>query len=419
MEQIQILENLLAALAVGLLIGIERGWSERDEGEGLRVAGLRTFSLIGILGGLWAVMSEEIGSWMLFAAFFVVSILIIVGHILESKKSGDLGTTTAFSMMLTFSLAAWAALGYYIPALITTVVVVALLSMKPVLHRWLRNIETEEVYAGIKLLIISVIFLPLLPNEGYGPWSALNPYWIWWMVVLICGISFVGYFAIKHIGNRLGTLVTSITGGLASSTAVTLSLSQFARKHKSKSLFMGGVMVASSIMFVRVLLEVAVVNRQLLQIVWIPIVVMFFSVLIAGYWLWLRAEKNYVETDLNIDNPFKLGMALKFGLFLVFILVLAEGMKSWLGDQGIYLLSLISGLMDVDAITVSLSRMAMEDLSSNVATLGIVIAAATNTVVKGFIFAFFAGFRESIGFIGLLFLSVLPGVAAAFFLISI
>lgn len=413
MEQIYNLENLLAALAVGLLIGIERGWSERDEGEGLRVAGLRTFSLIGILGGLWAVLSQELGEWMVFAAFMVVSILIIVGHVLEARKSGDLGTTTAFSMMLTFSLAAWAALGYYVPALITTVVVVALLSMKPVLHRWLRNIETDEVYAGIKLLIISVIFLPLLPNEGYGPWNALNPYWIWWMVVLICGISFVGYFAIKHIGNRLGTFVTSITGGLASSTAVTLSLSQFASEHRSKSLFMGGVMVASSIMFVRVLVEVAFVNAGLLSILWLPILIMFFSVLMAGYWLWHRADKTEVETDLNIDNPFKLGMALKFGGFLAFILVLAEGMKAWLGDQGIYLLSLISGFMDVDAITVSLSRMAIEDLNSHVATLGIVIAAATNTVIKGFIFAFFAGFKESLSFIGLLFLSVIPGLAAA------
>lgn len=416
MEEIQVLKNLLAALAVGLLIGIERGWSERKEEEGLRVAGLRTFSLIGILGGLWAVLSEELGDWMLFAAFVAISILIIVGHVMEARKSGDLGTTTAFSMMLTFTLAAWAALGHYIPALITTVVVVALLNMKPVLHQWLRNIETEEVYAGIKLLIISVIFLPLLPNEGYGPWNALNPYWIWWMVVLICGISFVGYFAIKHVGNRRGTLVTSITGGLASSTAVTLSLSQFAREHASKNLFMSGVMVASSIMFVRMMVEVAVVNSALLVSLWIPVLMMFISVLLAAYWLWYRDEKSDVETDLNIDNPFKLGMALRFGALLAIILVLAEGMKAWLGDQGIYLLSLVSGLMDVDAITVSLSRMALEDLNGHVATLGIVIAAATNTIVKGFIFAFFAGFKESLRFIGILFLTVIPGLAAALFL---
>lgn len=418
MENFEILKNILAALAVGLLVGTERGWSERKEEEGLRVAGLRTFSLIGILGGTWAILSQQFGDWILFAAFGVISLLIIVGHVMDARKTGDMGTTTAFSMMLTFSLAAWAAMGYYVPAFITTVIVVSLLGMKPVLHSGLRNIETDEAYAGLKLLIISVIFLPLLPNQGYGPWDALNPYWIWWMVVLISGISFVGYFAIKYIGNRWGTLVTSITGGLASSTAVTLSLSQFASEHDSKALFMSGVMVASSIMFIRIMVEVAVVNSSLIATLGIPILIMFISVLIAAYWLWHKAEQNDVDAELNIKNPFKLGMALKFGALLAIILVLAEGMKAWFGDQGIYLLSLISGLMDVDAIALSLSRMALEDLTQNVATLGIVIAAATNTIVKGFIFAFFAGFKESLKFIGLLFLSVIPGLVAALVLMA-
>lgn len=418
MENFDLLKNILAALAVGLLIGTERGWSERKEEEGWRVAGLRTFSLIGILGGVWAVLSQQFGDWVLFAAFGVISLLIIVGHIMESRKTGDMGTTTAFSMMLTFSLAAWAAMGYYVPAFITTVVVVSLLGMKPVLHKGLRKIETDEAYAGLKLLIISVIFLPLLPNQGYGPFDALNPYWIWWMVVLISGLSFVGYFAIKYIGNRWGTLVTSITGGLASSTAVTLSLSQFARQHVSKNLFMSGVMVASSIMFIRMMVEVAVVNVSLISSLMIPVLIMFISVLLGAYWLWYQAEQNDVETELNIKNPFKIGMALKFGLLLAAIIVLAEGMKTWFGDEGIYLLSLVSGLMDVDAIALSLSRMATEDLTPNVATLGIVIAAATNTVVKGFIFAFIAGFKESLRFIGLLFLSVIPGVITAWFLMA-
>ncbi|MDR9364512.1 MAG: MgtC/SapB family protein [Balneolaceae bacterium] len=418
MENFELLKNILAALAVGLLVGTERGWSERKEEEGLRVAGLRTFSLIGLLGGVWAVLSRQFGDWILFASFGVISLLIIVGHVMDARKTGDMGTTTAFSMMLTFSLAAWAALGYYVPAFITTVVVVALLGMKPVLHKWLRDIETEEAYAGIKLLIISVIFLPLLPNQGYGPWDALNPYWIWWMVVLISGISLVGYFAIKYVGNRWGTLVTSITGGLASSTAVTVSLSQFAREHDSKALFMSGVMVASSIMFIRMMVEVAVVNASLLVTLALPVLIMFVSVLVAAYWLWYKAEQNDVDTELHIKNPFKLGMALKFGALLAVILVMAEGMKTWFGDQGIYLLSLISGLMDVDAIALSLSRMALVDLTQEVATLGIVIAAATNTIVKGFIFAFFAGFKESLKFIGLLFLSVIPGLVAAFLLVA-
>jgi len=411
--EMEILWKLLAALAIGLLIGIERGWSGRQEEEGVRVAGLRTFSLIGLLGGISAMISGELGVWFLASAFLAIALMIVAGHVLEARKSGDLGTTTAFSMMLTFTLAAWAALGYYNYAVGAAVVVVALLGMKPVLHKWLRNIEIEEIYAGIKLLIISVILLPLLPNRGFGPWEALNPYWIWLMVVLICGISFVGYFAIKHVGNRLGILVTSITGGLASSTAVTLSLSEFAREFPVKKLFMGGVMIASSIMFIRVMVEVAIVNPALLAKLWLPVMIMFLCVLGGGYWLWRSSSFKEADPDLHLDNPFKLTMALKFGLLLAVIMFLSAAMLDWFGDRGIYALAIISGLMDVDAITLSLSRLALDELSHNTAVMGIVLASATNTIIKGFIFAFFVGFVESRQLIGILIVAVIPGLLTA------
>lgn len=416
-QEYQIVIHLLSALAIGLLIGIERGWSGRKEEEGARIAGMRTFSLIGLLGGVAAEVSNILGEWIIVAFIIAITALIIVGHIFETRKSGDIGTTTAFSMMLTFLLAVWAALGFYVYALGASVLVVALLGMKPVLHKWLKNIETEEVYAGIKLLIISVILLPLLPNEGYGPWEALNPYWIWWMVVLICGISFVGYFAIKHIGNRMGTLVTSITGGLASSTAVTLSLAQFARQYKIKNLFTGGVMIASSIMFIRVMVEVAVVNASLLHPLWIPILLMFLSVLGGGYFLWKQNTDVGQEPELKLDNPFKITMAIKFGVLLAFIMVLAAAMQEWFGDQGIYMLSIVSGLADVDAITISLSRLALGELSEQVAVMGIVLASGMNTIVKGFIFAFFVGYKESLQLIGLLFLSAAIGIITALVLV--
>lgn len=405
--------RLAAALAIGLLIGIERGWSGREEEEGSRIGGVRTFSLIGLLGGVWALLAAEFGFWILAVAFAVISTLIIVGHVVEARRSYDIGITTEFSMMLTFSLAAWAALGFTMHALGTAVVAVTLLGTKPILHRWLKNIETEEIYAGIKLLIISVVLLPLLPNNGYGPWQALNPYWIWWMVVLISGISFVGYFAIKYAGSRLGTLLTAITGGLASSTAVTFSLAHFARQYKTNSLFMGGIMVAASIMFVRVLVEVAIVNPALLHPLWIPILVMFLSVLIAGYWLWRKGEALKEEPRIELDNPFKLAMAIKFGALLAIILVLSAAMKEWFGDGGIYILSIVSGLMDVDAIALTLSRLALGDLSASVAVMGIVLASAVNTVVKGVIFAFIVGMKASVKLIALLSASVLLGLIAA------
>ncbi|MEX2575009.1 MAG: MgtC/SapB family protein, partial [Balneolaceae bacterium] len=228
-SELQIVFQLLAALAIGFLVGIERGWSGQKESESDPVAGIRTFSLIGLLGGVWAMISQTAGEWILAIAFAAVAAMAIVSYLMNTRKSDNIGTTTAYTQMVTFVLGAWAALGYHLYALGTAVLVVALLGMKPVLHRWLRGIETKEIYAGIKLLVISLVLLPLLPDQGYGPWESINPRWIWWMVVLICGISFIGYFSIKHIGNRKGTLVTSITGGLASSTAVTLSMAEFAR----------------------------------------------------------------------------------------------------------------------------------------------------------------------------------------------
>jgi len=418
-DSLEIMKYLLTALAVGLMIGVERGWSSRSEQEGERVAGIRTFSLIAILGGLSSIVGKEIGEWFIGVAFLSVVVLVLAGHILEVKQSGDKGITTEVSTLLTFILAAWAAMGYQLYSLVATVIVVTILSLKPVLHRWLSRLKVEEIYAGVKLLIISVVFLPFLPNQGYGPYEAFNPYWIWWMVVLICGISFVGYFAIKYVGNRLGTIVTAITGGLASSTAVTISLAQFARQYSAEKLFMGGVMVASSIMFVRVMIEVSIVNSALLVQLWIPILMMFFSVLGCGFWLWRRSEMQHHEPEIELKNPFQINTALQFGLLLGLILLLSEAMKDWFGDSGIYMLSVVSGLMDVDAITLSLAKMAKESISETVAIMGIVLASAVNTLVKGFIFSFIAGFQKSLLLIGLLTLSVIPGLLAAIFLLFI
>lgn len=400
--QIDLIWKLGAALGVGLLIGIERGWYGREEDEGDRIAGIRTFSLSGLLGGIWAVLIPYTGEWVLGLVLLAFTALIIASYIYEQKTQDeqDIGITTEVGLLITYSLGAWAALGYQIEALATSVVVITLLSIKPVLHSWLRKIEVKVIYAGIKLLIISVILLPLLPNKGYGPWDALNPYWIWWMVVLISGLSFLGYLLVKYAGEGKGTLLTSIIGGLASSTAVTISLANFAKQQKlsSSKLFAGGVLIASSVMFVRVYIEVAVVNPQLLHPLWIPLTAMLFLTFGSVIWLWKKSTDSS-QTDknpaLNLGNPLQLATALKFGALLAIILVLATALEEWFGDRGIYLLALISGLMDVDAITLSLSKMAQNEITDSVATMGIVIAAISNTLVKAGLFIFLAGWQKS------------------------
>jgi uncharacterized membrane protein (DUF4010 family) len=405
--------HLGAGLLIGLLIGIERGWSGRDHDEEERMAGMRTFSLIGLLGAIWGQISQVVGAWALAAALVVVSALVIVSYIKESQETKDIGVTTEFSMMLTFALGVWAALGYYAYALSTSVIVVALLGLKPVLHRWVRHIETKEIYAGIKLLIISIVLLPLLPNENYGPWNTLNPYWIWWMVVLISGISFIGYIAIKWVGNRMGTLVTAITGGLVSSTAVTMSMAQFAKDHSNKLLFMGGVLISNSIMLIRVPVEVAIVNHSLLGLIGLPIGVMMIGLIVSGVWLYHRWVDDQTGPHVQIDNPFRLSTAIQFGALLAVILVLSEGMRIWFGQEGVYILSMLSGLMDVDAITLSMARLAGGDLTQQVAAMAIILATVVNTIIKGFYFTVVVGFRESIPLLLALLTGIIPGLITA------
>lgn len=415
--ELTVVWNLLSAFGIGLLVGIERGWSGRKEDEGDRVAGIRTFSLVGLFGGIWAEISTHLNDWILGLVFLAFSALVITSYIIEAKvdKNKDLGITTEVALLLTFTLSAWAAMGFPGYALGVTVVVITMLSLKPVLHRWLKIIEVNEIYAGIKLLVITVILLPLLPNQGYGPWEAINPHWIWWMVVLISGLSFTGYILIKYLGENKGTMLTAITGGLASSTAVTLSLAQFARQQKKmlSGIFIAGVLVASSIMFVRVGVEVAVVNATLLYPLWIPLTVMLVLTLGSGFWLWqkhLQLEEE--QPPIELKNPLQFFTALQFGLLLGVILLLATAMEKWYGDEGIYLLALFSGLMDVDAITLSLSRMAKEGTDSTVATLGILIAVITNTVVKAGLFIFWAGYQKSKQLIWFIILISIAGIVS-------
>lgn len=399
--QLDMVWKLLSALGVGLLIGTERGWYDRKEDEGDRVAGIRTFSLIGLLGGIIAFLSTQVGDWLIPVALVSITALVIASYIFEIKvhHNDDIGITTEVALILTFVLSVWAALGHQIAALGSAVAVMAILSMKPVLHKWLRKVDVEVIYAGIKLLVISVILLPILPNKGYGPWDTLNPYWIWWMVVLISGLSFLGFVLVKYAGEGKGTILTAIIGGLASSTAVTISLAQLSKQQSraKNKLYISGVLIASSIMLIRVFVEVSVVNRNLLNSLWVPLSAMLFLTLGCVGWLYLssRTDKDEESPELDLGNPLQLPTALKFGALLAVILVLATALKEWFGDEGIYLLALFSGLMDVDAITLSLSKMAQNEISESVATLGIIISVISNTLVKVGFFTFIAGWKKS------------------------
>ncbi|MHC4984222.1 MAG: MgtC/SapB family protein [Planctomycetota bacterium] len=375
--------SLGIALGIGLLIGLERGWERRKGPEGSRVAGLRTFGLIGLAGACSSLIAESFGEWFLGLGLVAVAIILAAGYLRRTRESKDIGTTTAVAGLLTFCLGALVPIGYPLVAVAAAVVTTILLSYKPTLHAWVEKIEKRELRATFKLLLISVVLLPVLPDEGYGPWQAFNPYEIWWMVVLVAGISYVGYFAMKIGGAGYGSVMTGIFGGLAASTAATLTLAKLSQRQRGLEYALAaGILAAGATMYLRILVVASVVNPLLFPELVLPVATMTTVTFAAAALAWRRTGNKELPADLELQNPFQLLMAVRFGVFLAAVLLLSRLLVAYLGDEGVYYLAAASGVADVDAITLSLSRMSADELPLRVAGLGIIIAAVTNGVVK-------------------------------------
>ncbi|MGZ8193382.1 MAG: MgtC/SapB family protein, partial [Methylobacter sp.] len=269
----------------------------------------------------------------------------------------------------------------------------SLLGFKPLLHAWLKKLEQHELDATLKLLLISVVMLPILPDQGYGPWAAFNPYYIWWMVVLIAGISYLGYFAIKIVGNQHGPVLTGALGGLVSSTAVTIDLSKLSTQYPNmENALAAGILTACATMFARTLLLTSVMNTTLFRMLLPALLVMSIFTYLVAFLLWQNARGFRTSEEITLKNPFQLGMALKFGAFLVVIMLLSKLLKVYFGDIGTYFLAATSGLADVDPITLSMAQMNKEGLAASVAARAILIAVAVNSGIKG-IFSWVIGGR--------------------------
>lgn len=408
------------ALAIGLLMGLERAWETRELGEGSRLAGVRTFALAGMLGALWALLAQELGPVVLGIAFAGFAAIVAVAHVLAREKGADVGATTLVAILFTFALGATAMEGFLTIAAASAVIAAALLGSKPVLHRLIRRLSRDELYAILRLLLISVVALPVLPNQGYGPWQALNPYAIWWMVVLIAGISLLGYFAVRTVGPRLGLGATALTGGLVSSTAVTLSYSRLGRRAPQLGhVLAAGILMASGTMFFRVLLVATVIKQDLLGVLYLPLAAMGGVCYLAAAWLWhsggLAGAPIRDVDDPPLKNPFELGMALQFGALLAAIMLLAKAVEAWWGDAGLYALAAASGLADVDPITLSLARMVGEGtLGPKIAALAIFIATAANTLVKGLLAMSIAGGMIGRWVLGTFVLAITLGAVLSF-----
>jgi uncharacterized membrane protein (DUF4010 family) len=395
---LQLLERLCVALAIGLLIGLERGWEYRQLPEGSRVAGLRTFGLISLLGASTIQIGPAPG---LFAcvALLCVAALMGLGYWRDTvRESSEVSIATPIAALVTFALGAFAGIGKVAVAASVAVVVTLVLEFRAELHSLVFKMERQELTATTRLLLISVVLLPILPDRGIGPWAAFNPYQMWWMVVMIAAISYVGYFAMKALGEERGLLMTGLFGGFLSSTAVTLTLSPRARTEESRNVVAAAILFACAIMFPRILIIVAFVAPALLQGLAAPLgaaaVLSFAS---AFFWARRTGTARTQTQAMASRNPLDLWFAVRFGALLALIMFAARAAHGLFGARGLYVVAAISGVVDVDAITLSLSSMVNQgQVRMGTAIVAILIPAAVNTLVKPSLMTLLAGSRAAI-----------------------
>lgn len=383
MSEWDALLRMAVALAIGVLIGVERGWHERDLPEGHRVAGVRTFALLGLLGAGLSLAGNAIGGIVPGLGLLAVAGVLLVARLRGVAETGDIGVTTIAAGLLTYALGALAMLGELSLAVSAAVVATFLLGAKPELHGVIRRMEREELMAAVKLLAMSFVLLPVLPDRGLGPWNALNPFQIWLMVVLICSLSFLGYLGIKVLGETKGVTLTALAGGLVSSTAVTISLSRISRPEAARVRFVGGaIALASAVMYLRTLVVVFVFGRPLLTGIALPLLLAAgLGALVAILLMRSAARASPPETP-SLHNPFDIWMAIKFGALLTLVMVAARAMKEWIGDAGVLVVSAAAGLADVDAATLSVTRMTPVDLATDVGVAAVCLAVVANTLFK-------------------------------------
>lgn len=376
--------DLTIALLLGALIGLQRGWKARDRKSGERIAGIRTYALIGLLGGIAALLAKELTVWAWPAILLSMVAVTLVPYRRRLEETRNFSITGIVGLVLTFCFGSVAVAIDPVPAATAAVATAILLDNKTEIHALIRKLRARELDAGLKLLLITVVMLPLLPNQPMGPGDLLNPYEIWWMVVLIASVSFVGYFAIRMAGAAKGILFTSLFAGLSSSTALTLHFARQSREAPELSpQFASGILIACGTMFPRILIYCLLINRELLPALVTPVIAMTLSLYLPALVIWhMNRGSLAVEQPRLNQNPLDLKTALAFGVLLTLILLVGEALKGWFGNTGIYFLAATSAVADVDAITLSLTRMSQGSITLETAVLGIIIASAVNNLVK-------------------------------------
>jgi uncharacterized membrane protein (DUF4010 family) len=384
-----LIQDFGTALLIGALLGLEREKRKATEKE-TDIGGLRTFIVLALIGAITGWLADILDMpWILIAGLIAVALIVTAGYVITAQRTPDSsGITTEAAALAVFLLGAMTTLGYRGPAVALAIATTAVLAYKHPLHGLVGKMDWDDIYAGVRLLIATFIVLPLLPDRAVDPWGALNPYSLWVLVLFISGLSLVGYVATRWFGADRGIALAGLTGGLVSSTAVTLSFSRQGRDDTRPATVYAlacGMLLAWGIMFGRVIVEVLVVNPALVTQVLVPFVTM--SVVAAIFaWLFLRRSSAHSKAvskapAVSLKNPFSLTAAAKFAAFFAVVLLVVKLVQMYFPGRGLYMVAALAGLTDVDAITLSMAEYAQEG-EARVAVNSIVIAALTNTLVK-------------------------------------
>jgi uncharacterized membrane protein (DUF4010 family) len=393
MDQEELFRRLAVALAIGLLIGLERGWQTRDENDSQRTAGLRTFALSGLLGGICGLVSVVSSPIVLAAGLLAFTGALVSFSYLEATHEKNFSVTSVVAGIMTFILGAYATLGSEIVAVAAAVAMAILLALREPLHSGVRKVTWPEMRSVLVLLAMSFLLLPILPNRPIDPWQVLNPSEIWLLAILIASVSFAGYIAVRILGDRKGIAVAAIAGGMASSTATTLSFARLAREYpQSTGLLASGILLAGVTMFVRIIVLAGLLNPVLVVPLLRPILAAAAVLITSAAVLTIRSGQGDAEhPQLKVWNPFDLGTVVQQAAVIAAILLLAKLVATQVGNGGLFLLSAISGIADVDALTLSMARLSGMQVAAADAAAAILVAASVNTASKATMAAFVGG----------------------------
>jgi len=402
------------SLALGFLIGLEREYAKRVVDKEEQFAGVRTYTFIALFGFLCAFLSQRFGDWLFITGLLGLIAMVVTTYVLTAKN-GSYGITTELSGILAYLIGALVFEGEILLAVIVTVIITSLLSLKVKLHSFIATLTPQEIRAFIQFVIISAVVLPFLPNEPFGPNGVWNPYEIWTMVVLVTGLSLAGYLLAKILGARKGTLLAGIVGGSVSSTAVTLSVARRTREDPNASHVIAAVSIiaATTIMYPRILLETWVVNRHLAVQLALPVAFIVVVAFVVAYLIHRTGGKE-AAVEVPTKNPLNFSVAIQFALIYMAVVWLMDLASARYSAEGLYIGSLVFGATDMDAITLSIAR--KPDIADSLQGMtAVLLATLSNTVMKFLIVIVFGdkSLRKWVGLgFGAIFLATVLGILA-------